>query len=595
MPAFVLTNLAGLRDRDGSGMMACMRTRLRYLAPALVVGLTLAAGCAQSGGGPAAPPVAEFPRHETLFTGGTQWGPPSSWNPIQGGGQAMGVQGLLYETPFVFDPWTLELEPWLAERGEWVSDTVYELTLREGIEWSDGTPMTSADVVFTVELGRIPEVPYSTLFEWLDTVEAVDELTTRFTFSDPRRGQWDNWLSNNQIVPAHLWSEIPDDEIMSFANDQNPIGSGPYLYHSHDDDRMVWQRNENWWGTEALGLEMKPTYIIDLVNPSNEVAFGQIVQNQLDISNFFLPGIQEIVGEEFGVSTYYPEEPYMLSANTAYLIPNHTRPPLDDAAFRRALAFSIDVDTIVENVYGGIVQAADPTGLLPTWEEFVDPQVVAEYGFRYDPGEARRILAEAGYVDLNGDGFVETPTGDEIVLTLIVPAGWTDWNEAAQVIAGSARGVGINLLTDFPEAATLDDLRNSGEFDLVINNWTELNNTPWTNYRYLFQLPIQDIQPNQNFARYENPQAWELTQELARLSVGETGFQEVISQLQQIALVEMPAIPMWYNGAWSQVNNNTWTNWPSAQEGTPDHYPVTWGGYFEKGAIYMFAEIEPAG
>lgn len=577
-----------------------MRRSFRLLAGMLAVGLVAAAGCAEPGGG-GGDNLTEFPRRETLFIGGAQWGPPSTWNPLQPN-PATGVRGLLYETPFIFDPFTQELEPWLAERGDWVSDTEYELTLRDGITWSDGQPMTSEDVVFTIELGQIPEVPYSTLFDYLASVEAVDERTTRFTFSDRRQGEFIDFIAGRQIVPAHIWSQVPPEEIMTASNDagdltDTPVGSGPYLFHSHTDERMVWERNDAWWGVEALELTMKPRYVIDLVNPSNDVALAQIVQNQLDLSNFFLPGIQQMVGGDFNISTYYPEEPYMLSANTAYLWPNYTREPLNDAAFRRALAFSLDVDTIVERVYGGIVEKANPTGLLPVWNDYIDEQVVAEFGFSHDPEQARQILTDAGYLDTDQDGFVETPGEDPqpIELTVMVPAGWTDWQEAAEVIASSAREAGINLVTDFPASATLDDLRGSGAFDLLINNWTEVSTTPWTNYRYLYQLPIQEIQPNANFGRYENAQAWELTKDLGREAVGEGNFQQVISQLQQITLTEMPAIPLWYNGLWSQANNTTWTNWPSAAEGAPHYYPTTWSNFWEKGAIYMLTEIEPAG
>ncbi len=127
---------------------------------------------------------------------------------------------------------------------------------------------------------------------------------------------------------------------------------------------MVWERNDDWWGTEALGLEMKPRYIIDLVNPSNEVALGLISRGDVDLSNNFLPGIQNLVRGDFNITTFYPEEPFMLPANTAMLIPNATKEPTNDPAFRNALARSIDTELIASNVYGGIVLPANSTGLV---------------------------------------------------------------------------------------------------------------------------------------------------------------------------------------------------------------------------------------
>src|SRR5699024_5538900 len=123
--------------------------------------------------------------------------------------------------------------------------------------------------------------------------------------------------------------------------------------------------------------------------------------------------------------------------------------------------------------------------------------------FSYDPDEAVAILEEAGYLDEDGDGYVETPDGDEISLTLEVPSGWTDWMESSRVIAENAQEVGINIEAQFPDEQLLTEQRNSGEFDLVINNERQLSNTPWTYYDYLFQLPIQDEQTTVNFHRYE--------------------------------------------------------------------------------------------
>lgn len=537
--------------------------------------------------------VSEYPREETVFTSGAQWGPPSSWNPIPGSGEATGVRGLLYEPLFLFDPSTLEFEPWLAESGEWVSDSVYEVTLRDNLVWSDGEALDAADVVFTIELGLQPEVPWSNVWTWLDSAEAVDDLTVRYTFSDPRYEEWDNFLYTNYVVPEHIFGEWSEGDYLSNQN-TDPVGSGAYLYSTSASDRMVWERNDNWWGIDALGMEMPARYIVDIVNPSNEVALGLMLQGSMDLSNNFLPGINTLV-DSGQVETYYSEAPYMLSANTAVLVPNTLREPLDDAAFRQALAYSVHVDQIVTGAYSNIVQAAHPSGLLPAFSDYYDESVADELGFNYDADQARQVLADAGYEDTDGDGFVETPDGEAIELSLIVPAGWTDWMEAARVIAESAQAVGINVVADYPDSGAVDDARATGDFDLLINNYSQVSNTPWTWYNYLFYQPIQEQMLTGNFGRYENDEAWALVQDLSRTDRSDAEYMEIMSELQEITMTDLPMIPLWYNGLWAQYSNAVWTNWPTDAADTPSAYPSTWGGYFSMGGIHTLASIVPAG
>jgi peptide/nickel transport system substrate-binding protein len=540
--------------------------------------------------------VGEFPREETLYITGTEWGSYDNWNPLQGGGQATGMMGLMYESLFLFDPHTATLEPWLAESGEWTGDDVYEIRLREGLTWSDGEALDAEDVAFTLDLREIPEVPYSTMANWVDNVEVVDELTVEVTFSDPRKGEWDNWLYDKVILPSHTWGPKAEGgaQVMEEAGDDITIGSGAYLHHSHTQERAAWERNDDWWGIDALGMEMQPRYIVDFRNASNEVVIAQLQQAELDLSNNFLP--VDVLDDE-NIEAYNDEPPYMIPWNVAYLIPNTTVPPLDDAAFRRAMAFAIDVPEIIATAYAGLVSPADPTGLLPTWVDagMVDEDIASESGFSFDPTQAESLLDDAGYVDGDGDGYRDTPDGEPIELSLAVPSGWTDWNLAAEIMAESLQAVGLNVYADFPEAGTVDDMRTQGDFDLLVNNWTQLQNTPWATYNYLYLLPIQDNQEAQNFARYENEEAWELTQTLGRLAVGDSAteaeFEQTMSQLQQITFDEMPSIPLWYNGAWAQWNTTVWTNWPKGPDGP---YPVTWNNLWEVGSIKMLAELEPA-
>ena len=545
---------------------------------------------------PQAPAAGEvFERSETLYTSGTQWGPPSSWNPFNTGNYATGTIGLCYETLFIYDPLTNEYQPWLAESGEFTSDTVYELKLREGITWSDGEPLTAEDVKFTFDMAQEAPVNISTVWDWLDSVEAVDDYNLVFTFKEALYQQWGNTLYTTPIVPAHVWGEFTVEQITSGAN-ENPICSGPYVYESHDQSRMVWVKRDGWWATDALGLDIAPTRIVDIVNGSNNVAMGMGLQGGLDLSNNFLPGVATLVRGGYGIQTYYPEPPYMLSANTAWLLMNLTKPPMDDPAFRRAMAFAIDVDQIVNVVYGNIVQKSNPTGLLPIWDQYVDQDVVDELGFTYDPDQARAILAEAGYADSDGDGFVEAPDGSKIELKVMVPFGWTDWMESINVISASAQAVGINLVTDFPDYPQYVEQRNAGTFDMMIANDAQMSNTPWTYYNWMFQNPIEDIATlqNGNYGRYDNQEAFDLVDALDRVPVEDIdGMREIMSQLQRIHLTDMPLIPLWYNGLWSQVSTAAWTNWPSAAEDANHYLPAMWRGYLNMTGILMLAELEP--
>lgn len=543
------------------------------------------------------PTVVVYERSETLYTSGKQWGPPSNWNPVMTWAYAMGTVGFCYETLFLYDPLADEFIPWLAESGSWTSDTVYEVTLREGISWTDGEPLTAEDVVFTYELGKFPTVPYATLWNWLESVEAVGDLGVKFTFSAPNYQEWAFLLYQNAIVPKHLWEGRTEEEVATGAN-ENPVGTGPYLYETYSEDRMVWVRNDNWWAIDLLEKSVAPKYIVDVVNSSNNVALGLLLQGGLDLSNNFLPGVASLrdPGRGYGIETYFPEPPYMLSGNTAWLVLNLTKPPMDDPAFRKALASAIDVDKIVDRVYGNIVKKASPTGLLPNWEKYIDQAVVDELGFSYDPNEAKAILAAAGYEDVDGDGFVEAPDGSKIELSIIVPNGWTDWMESIRVIAEGAQAVGINLTPDFPDYASLVDARSSGNFDMLINNDKQVSNTPWTYYDYVFRLPILESQTTTNFGRYENQEAWDLVQELDRTPVDDVeGMKAITSQLQRIHLTDLPIVPLWYNGMWSQWSNAVWTNWPGSAEDANHYLPATWNQYWDMTAILMLTELEPAG
>jgi peptide/nickel transport system substrate-binding protein len=286
----------------------------------------------------------------------------------------------------------------------------------------------------------------------------------------------------------------------------------------------------------------------------------------------------------------------MLSGNTAWLVMNLTKAPMDDPEFRKALAYAIKVEDIVTKDYGNIVLPANSSGLLPIWEKFIDQDVVDELGFSYDPEEAKSILAAAGYKDVDGDGFVEAPDGSTIALEIGVPNGWSDWMVAIQIISQNLQDVGINVEPVYPDYSALIADLYSGNFDMVINNDQQMSNTVWTYYHFIFYHPIKEqmISGTGNYGRYENQEAFDLVDELDATPIDDVeGMQTIISELQRIQLTDMPIIPLWYNGAWAQTISTYWTNWPSSAEGAPKYVPATWNGYWNMGAVLMLSELEP--
>ena len=340
-----------------------------------------------------------------------------------------------------------------------------------------------------------------------------------------------------------------------------------------------------------LILDVKPKYIVDIVNGANSVALGMVLQGGLDLSNNFLPGIGELVNRGY-VKTYYPAAPYMLSANTAWLVTNDKKTPTSDPAFRKAIAYAINVPQIVSNAYANIVAPANPTGLLPSWDKYVDKAVVADLGTKYDVAKAKATLAAAGY-KAGADGFVTNKDGSPIKLTISVPTGWSDWEAARDIIITSLKAAGINVESKALDYNGLVAARNSGDFDLVINNEVQLGNTPWNYYDYIFHMPLmQGAAKNRNYGGYENPDAWALVQQLDKTPVTDVAaMQAITSKLQKIQLTDLPVIPMWYNGLWSQVSNAVWTNWPSSDAAGNHYLPTTWNGYWQMGAVLMLTQL----
>ena len=228
---------------------------------------------------------------------------------------------------------------------------------------------------------------------------------------------------------------------------------------------------------------------------------------------------------------------------------------------------SINIDQIVKADYGNIVAKADPTGLLPTWNKWIDKAQSKKLGFKYNIAGAKALLAANGYKDTNGDGYVENKQGQSVNLRLIVPDGWSDWMTAIQIIAASAKDAGIKIT---PGLSGLQRARRRAELGQVRPR-DQQRQAARPDAVHVLRLPVPpagsgDADVRQLLALHEaGPKPWALTLALNKVNPSNVAAAKAIhSKIQKYILEDLPAIPLWYNGLWSQANTTYWTNFPSA-------------------------------
>ncbi len=149
-----------------------------------------------------------FPRNETLYTSGTAYGPPVNWNPLDTGNFATGTQGLIYEPLYLYDPVNNKYISWLASSDEasgW-QGSKYVLTVRSGVEWSDGQALTGADVAYSINLARTNAAdPYSANVASVANAMASGNTVTVTFKGTPGYTEFTDYLWKAPVLPQHIW------------------------------------------------------------------------------------------------------------------------------------------------------------------------------------------------------------------------------------------------------------------------------------------------------------------------------------------------------------------------------------------------------
>jgi peptide/nickel transport system substrate-binding protein len=560
---------------------------------AVVAGVAFAASLSAGGAG-ASLKYKEYPRAQSLVTFGTQYGDFQGFNPFTDA-YATGTVELCNETLLRYDPLKDRYINWLARSARFTANRVYTVKVRPGVKWSNGQPFTGADVAFNIKLGRFSTAFWHDLYGSLKSIKAKG-LTVTFTFKNtPNYVQWQHLVWNLPMANPRQARTIKSSASLTAYDPSDPIGTGPYKLDIAGYDqavRVVWRKKADWWAAaQKIAPSPKPTYIVGLNNSLNVNALAALLIGSEDLTNNYLPGIENSV-KQGKAQTYYSAPPYHLSRSTAWLTPNVTHKPLSDPVFRKALATAINVKKIVATDYGNLVLRASPTGLLPIWKKWIDNSLVSSKGFSYGTTRAVAMLRGAGYPE--SGGYFRNKDGSAIDLTIEVPTGWSDWESAETIIVSSADAAHIKIHAVEGDYDAYERDLTRGTFDLVIDSSAEMSDNPWTYFDFLFHLPIHSSQTSANFSRYSNVRAWSLVEKLAKTPPGKTTARKsIMNQLEKTVLTDVPNIPLWYSGIWAQSQSKYWTNWPSSTS-KRNYLPCMWRGYMQMTGIDMITHLEPS-
>lgn len=471
------------------------------------------------------------------------------------------------------DPFTGSVVPDGSLSESWsVSEDglVWTFTLRDDIFWSDGDPVDGADFKFTYDAiaSDLVESPRKNLVERIASIEVPDPQTVVVTFAEVKCDALGDLGIG--LLPSHLYAEDFSDVMGSDFNDAPPVSAGPLIFQSWArDDNIIATRNDDYF----LGAPLMDGMIYKVIpDPSAQLSAlqsGEIdvmaiqpaqlatvdANDSLNRFRFFDDGYNYI-----GLNLANPDNPQPGLDEDGNLVEQDPHPILSDINVRKAIAHSLDYQSIIDSVYNGQgYQIA--ANVLPaiSWahDDTIEPYV-------YDTELAAQLLEDAGWVDSDGDGIREKD-GQPLSLNLLTNAGNRAREDLGVLVKDQLDSIGFEINYEAINFGTLVGILLGQEFDMVIIGWTNTGADP--NDDNLWQSQFDTPGSGFNFVSYQNPEIDELLD--AAITVpgcAEADRAPIYKQIQQILHDDVPYVFVsggvgntGYTDKWSSIDPGEWS------------------------------------
>ncbi len=354
-------------------------------------------------------------------------------------------------------------KPWVAE--SWaISEDNLTITfkIREGIKFHDGTDLDAEAVKFNFDriLDPATAAPNKAFLGSLESVEAPDATTAVFKFASPYAPFFTNLLSFGIVSPTAV-------ETYGESFGRNPVGSGPFMFGSWDTGSSITlTKNPDYVNYREDDLNRGPAYIDEIVYNVISEASTQTAAfeaGELDMISAPREDVARLAATE-GISIVSLEE-----SNNLNFIEYSANEPFRNEAFRKAVSYAIDRESIAEIAYLG--NATPNQCPIPIGNAAYDAELCAQYGYSYDLEKAKRALADGGFVDSDGDGIVEL-NGQNVVVTLWSYAPYPVQSKTIQLVQADLNQIGLQVEVQTVEFGAMQPMLETGEIGFDYMRWT---------------------------------------------------------------------------------------------------------------------------
>jgi peptide/nickel transport system substrate-binding protein len=471
------------------------------------------------------------------------------------GGYDWGVATIQYDMLLQFSDEDLSPVPGLAEGCEANKDhTKWTCTLREGLIWSDGTPLTSEDVAFSYRFVLDNSMTvYKSYLPFNPTFETPDDRTLIWRSEQPTFApDLPPWI---YIVPKHIWKEYEgkDKKEIKSAPNTPSVASGPFTLTEWERGQgWTMERNPYFWGEPPV-VDRIEFRVFD-----NQEAMVQALKNgEIDLADGLQPSVFRTLEGTDDIATQKVVSDWWL--NLAFNFGGQSKdadphPALHDRTVREAIAMAIDKQEIVDKVYLGFANPGD--SIVREASTYWHLDIPADEEYPYDPDAANAMLDDAGYLDTDGDGVREDlESGRPFELLMPASDETTGAVEAGQLIVGYLDAIGMEVELQAASDGKMDDYWGSGDFDMYIWYWT---GDPDPNYQ-LWVFTSGNC-GSWSDGCYQNPEFDALYEEQTTIFDREER-RDVVFEAQEFIYQDLPGVVLAYPSWLEAYRTDRFTDW----------------------------------